>query len=212
MEVKIIATGGHCNRLRAIATGVAVAKKYHCPSVIYWNNSLGLKADYCELFNPIPQDDVKLVENIQWLYNIYGNKDYLVRWTLLKTMFEQTVFNFSIYRDGEIYSKLKMGYSRSLLLISCYPMCTKYTIQGMFVPQDDIQRRIDEVKESLKSKYPNRIITLMDDTDRNSLEGMKFAMVDLFCLSKTRKIIGSVASSYSQIAAEIGGIEIEYAK
>ena len=132
MEVKIIATGGHCNRLRAIATGVAVAKKYHCPSVIYWNNSLGLKADYCELFKPIPQDD--------------------------------------------------------------------------------IQRRIDEVKESLKSKYPNRIITLMDDTDRISLEGMKFAMVDLFCLSKTRKIIGNVASSYSQIAAEIGGIEIEYAK
>ena len=212
MEVKIIATGGHCNRLRAIATGVAVAKKYHCPSVIYWNNSLGLKADYCELFKPIPQEDVKLVENKQWLYNIYGNKDYLVRWALLKTMFEQTVFNFSIYRDGEIYSKLKMSYSRSLLLISCYPMCTKYTIQGMFVPQDDIQRRIDEVKESLKSKYPNRIITLMDDTDRNSLEGMKFAMVDLFCLSKTRKIIGSVASSYSLIAAEIGGIEIEYAK
>ena len=132
MEVKIIPTGGLCNRLRAIATGVAVAKSYHCPSVIYWNNSLGLKADYCELFKPIPQDD--------------------------------------------------------------------------------ILRRIDEVKESLKSKYPNRIITLLDDTDRNSLEGMKFAMVDLFCLSKTRKIIGNVASSYSQIAAEIGGIEIEYAK
>ena len=212
MEVKIIPTGGLCNRLRAIATGVAVAKSYHCPSVIYWNNSLGLKADYCELFKPIPQEDVKLVENKQWLYNINGNKDYLIRWPLLKTMFEKIVFNFSIYRDGEIYSKLKMSYSRSLLLISCYPMCTKYTIQGMLVPQDDIQRRIDEVKESLKSKYPNRIITLMDDTDRNSLEGMKFAVVDLFCLSKTRKIIGSVASSYSQIAAEIGGIEIEYAK
>lgn len=41
MEVKIIPTGGLCNRLRAIATGVAVAKSYHCPSVIYWNNSLG---------------------------------------------------------------------------------------------------------------------------------------------------------------------------
>ena len=213
MEVKIIPTGGLCNRLRAIATGVAVAKKYHCPSVIYWNNSLGLKADYCELFKPIPQDDVKLIENKQWLYNINGNKDYLVRWPLLKTMFEQTVFNFSIYRNGdEVYSKLKKSYSRSLLLISCYPMCTKYTIQGMFVPQDDIQRRIDEVKESLKSKYPNRIITLMDDTDRNSLEGMKFAVLDLFCLSKTNKIIGSVGSSYSQIAAEIGGIEVEYAK
>lgn len=246
MEVKIIPTGGLCNRLRAIATGVAVAKSYHC-----------------ELFKPIPQEDVKLVENKQWLYNINGNKDYLVRWPLLKTMFEKIVFNFSIYRDGEIYSKLKMSYSRSLLLISCYPMCTKYTIQGMFI----LQRRIDEVvagfsertigvhirrtdnvvsiqssplenftnmmnaeikqkantkfyvasdddevKESLKSKYPNRIITLMDDTDRNSLEGMKFAVLDLFCLSKTNKIIGSVGSSYSQIAAEIGGIEVEYAK
>lgn len=76
-----------------------------------------------------------------------------------------------------------------------------------YVASDD-----DEVKESLKTKYPNRIITLKDDTDRNSLEGMKFAVLDLFCLSKTNKIIGSVGSSYSQIAAEIGGIEVEYAK
>lgn len=267
MEVKIIPTGGLCNRLRAIATGVAIAKNYHAPSVIYWNNSRGLKADYSELFKPIPHDDVKLVENKQWLYNIKGKKDYLIRWPLLKILFEQNVFNFSIYRDGEIYRKLKMSYSRSFLLISCYPMCTKYTIQGMFVPQDDIQNRIDEVvagfsertigvhirrtdnvvsiqssplekftsmmdaeikknsntrfyvasdddevKECLKTKYPDRIITLMDDPDRNSLEGMKFAVLDLFCLSKTNKIIGSVGSSYSQIAAEIGGIEVEYAK
>ena len=75
MEVKIIPTGGLCNRLRAIATGLAVAKNYHCPSVIYWNNSQGLKADYCELFKPIPQDDVKLIENKQWLYDINGTKD-----------------------------------------------------------------------------------------------------------------------------------------
>lgn len=267
MKVKIIPTGGLCNRLRAIATGVAVAKNYHCPSVIYWNNSQGLKADYCELFKPIPQNDVKLIENKQWLYNINGTKDYLLRWFLLKTQFEQTVFNFNIYKDGEVYSKLKNNYSGSLLLISCHPMCTKYTIQGMFIPQDDIQQRInevvagfsehtigvhirrtdnlisiqssplenftkimdaeieknantkfyvasddDEVKEHLKSMYPNSIITLMDDTNRNSLEGMKFAVLDLFCLSKTNKIIGSVGSSYSQIAAEIGGIEVKYAK
>ena len=145
MEVKIIPTGGLCNRLRAIATGLAVAKNYHCPSVIYWNNSQGLKADYCELFKPIPQDDVKLIENKQWLYNINGTKDYLLRWFLLKTQFEQTVFNFNTYKEGEVYSKLKNNYSRSLLLISCHPMCTKYTIQGLFIPQDDIQQRIDEV-------------------------------------------------------------------
>ena len=76
-----------------------------------------------------------------------------------------------------------------------------------YVASDD-----DEVKECLKKKYPDRIITLMDDPDRNSLEGMKFAVLDLFCLSKTKKILGSVGSSYSQIAAEIGGIEVNYAK
>lgn len=267
MKVKIIPTGGLCNRLRAIATGVAVAKSFNCPSVIYWNNSQGLKADYCELFKPIPQNSVRLIENKQMLYNINGTKDYLIRWPLLKTLFEQTIFNFNIYRDGEIYNKLKKCYSHSLLLISCHPMCTKYDIQGMFIPQDDIQRRIDEVvdrfseqtigvhirrtdnvvsikssplesftnmmdeeikkntntkfyvasddnnvKETLKLRYSKRIITLMDDTNRNSLEGMKFAVLDLFCLSKTNKIIGSVGSSYSQIAAEIGGIQVKYAK
>ena len=76
-----------------------------------------------------------------------------------------------------------------------------------YVASDD-----DDVKECLKTKYPDRIITLMDDLDRNSLEGMKFAVLDLFCLSKTKKILGSVGSSYSQIAAEIGGIEVNYAK
>ena len=76
-----------------------------------------------------------------------------------------------------------------------------------YVASDD-----NEIKETLKSKYPTRIITLMDDTDRNSLAGMKFAVLDLFCLSKTQKIIGSVGSSYSQIASEIGGINVEYAK
>lgn len=267
MEVKIIPTGGLCNRLRAIATGLAVAKSYHSPATIYWNNSMGLKADFCELFKALSPNGVKLIENKKWLYNINGNKDYLLRAPLLKALFEQTIFNFSIYRDGEVYSKLKKSYKHSLLLISCYPMCKNYEIRGMFVPQDDIQQRIDkvvngfstrtigvhirrtdnvvsiqssplknftslmereihkdndtkfyvasdddQVKETLSAKYPGRIITLMDDTDRNSLDGMKFAVLDLFCLSKTNKIIGSVGSSYSQIAAEIGGIEVEYAK
>lgn len=70
----------------------------------------------------------------------------------------------------------------------------------------------DHVKDILEEKFPDSIITIREDVDRNTLEGMKFAVVDLFCLSKTQKIIGSVFSSYSQIAAELGNIEIEYAK
>jgi len=48
--------------------------------------------------------------------------------------------------------------------------------------------------------------------ERNSLEGMVFAVTELFCLSKTQKIIGSDYSSYSNIAAELGEIPVEFAR
>ena len=267
MEIKIIPTGGLCNRLRAIATTIAIAKHYNCLLSIYWNNSRGLKANFADLFEPIHIEKVHLIENTQWLYHINGTKDYLLRKWFLQLGNEQVVFNHSIYTQGDIYQKLKSHYKGNLLLISCYPMCTDYQIQNIFVPKRDLQLRIDqitstfsenmigvhirrtdniasinsspmdvfvhlmqleiekentvkfyvasdeeEVKKELQDKFPGRVITLMDDTSRDSLEGMKFAVVDLFCLSKTKKILGSVASSYSQIAAEIGGIKIEYAK
>lgn len=267
MEIKIIPTGGLCNRLRAIATTIAIAKHYNCSLSIYWNNNRGLKANFADLFEPIHIEKVHLIENTQWLYHINGTKDYLLRKWFLRLGNEQVVFNHSIYTQGDIYQKLKSNYKGNLLLISCYPMCTDYQIQNIFVPKRDLQLRIDqitstfsknmigvhirrtdniasiksspidvfihlmqleiekedtvkfyvasdeeEVKKELQDKFPGRVITLMDDTSRDSLEGMKFAVVDLFCLSKTKKILGSVASSYSQIAAEIGGIKIEYAK
>ncbi len=42
----------------------------------------------------------------------------------------------SIYREGDIYQKLKSNYKGNLLLISCYPMCTDYQIQNIFVPKE----------------------------------------------------------------------------
>ncbi len=267
MNIKIIPTGGLCNRLRAIATGLSVAKHFNVPSTIYWNNCEGLKADFKDLFLPVNNPQVTLVENNKWLYKIEGTKDYLIRYPILKALFEQSVFNFSIYRDNkEIYDVLREKYKNTLLLISCYPMCKTYEMKSLFIPQPDIQERIDEVaknfaphtigihirrtdnsesinssplesfinsikrelnndpktkfylatddahtKDELENLFSNSIITIRDDTARNTLKGMKFAVVDLFCLSKTSKIIGSVYSSYSQIAAEIGNIEIEYA-
>lgn len=268
MNIKIIPTGGLCNRIRAIVTGIAVAKKYGGTPVVYWNNSQGLKADFEDLFMPLEPDYCQIVENKRWLYNINGTKDYLLRYPLLKLYFSQVIFNFSIYRENkDIFCLLKNGCSNDVLLISCYPMCRNYEIRDIFRPREDIQNKINEVtsefskntigvhirrtdntqsinsspvkafesileKEIEKDKdvkfylasddndvkkhftetFPERIITLWDDTSRNSLEGMKFAVVDLFCLSNTKKIIGSVASSYSQVASEIGNIDIEYAQ
>lgn len=64
------------------------------------------------------------------------------------------------------------------------------------------------VKEELISKFPDRIITSFDNSGRNSTEGIQEGLIDLYSLSKTRKILGSYYSSFSETAAHIGGIEL----
>lgn len=61
---------------------------------------------------------------------------------------------------------------------------------------------IDEFKES--------IITPHNDVlDRNSKRGIKNALADMICLSKTKKIYGSYYSSFSSVSAMLSGIEYE---
>lgn len=45
--------------------------------------------------------------------------------------------------------------------------------------------------------------------DRNSQQGIQEALIDLFVLANTKKLLGSYCSSYSQVAAEISGIQEE---
>lgn len=47
---------------------------------------------------------------------------------------------------------------------------------------------------------------------RRTTEGMRDAVIDLFCLSKTSKIYGSYFSSFSEVAGRIGNIPIEVLK
>ena len=65
------------------------------------------------------------------------------------------------------------------------------------------------VKQRLLQHFgPERVVTAQMELARDSKEGMMGAVVDLFALGRTDKIIGSYYSSYSEIAAELGGIEL----
>ncbi|MCC7380161.1 MAG: hypothetical protein IT255_12450 [Chitinophagaceae bacterium] len=66
-----------------------------------------------------------------------------------------------------------------------------------------------EVKQDLLKLYEGHIIINDAVLNRSSLEGLVNAVIDLWCLSRTKYIIGSFYSSYSEIAAEIGGIKLE---
>lgn len=265
-QIRIIPMGGLCNRMRAMASGIFLAQKFHLPASVHWNNATGLKADFQDLFLPINIPNVSVVENKKWTFKILDTKSYLLRLPFLR-FYGQVVFNFSSHVNGDVLQRIKVGNKRDLLLVTCFTMCEHYPLRELFVPQPEIHKRIEEitakfaentvgvhirrtdnyesirrsplklfierleqelrndsatifylatdseeVKAEMKRRFAGHVITSDKKADRESLDGMKAAVVELFCLSQTRKIIGSDFSSYSQLAAEIGGIELEYAR
>jgi len=66
-----------------------------------------------------------------------------------------------------------------------------------------------EVKKELINIFQNRIICNFDAVERDNKDGIQNAIIELYALSKTKKILGSYNSSFSIAAAEISGIELE---
>lgn len=63
-------------------------------------------------------------------------------------------------------------------------------------------------KSELKRIFGNRILSIDTDCNRNSLQGIKDAVKEMWLLSRTSKIYGSFYSSYSEVASQLGGIPL----
>ena len=70
---------------------------------------------------------------------------------------------------------MKSHYKGNLLLISCYPMCTDYQIQNIFVPKRDLQLRIDQITSSFSK---NMIGVHIRRTD--NIASIKSSPIDVF--------------------------------
>ena len=66
----------------------------------------------------------------------------------------------------------------------------------------------ENVKRDFRNRYGNLVITSDNEADRGSVEGIQDGIVDLYSLSETSRIYGSYGSSFSELAAEIGGIPL----
>lgn len=66
-----------------------------------------------------------------------------------------------------------------------------------------------EEKERLRSRYGSRVIACMDEVRRDHVDGIKDAVVELYTLASTRKIYGSLASTYSTLASDLLGSDLE---
>lgn len=64
-----------------------------------------------------------------------------------------------------------------------------------------------EEETFLRNTFPGRIVSNENRTlRRDSLDGMYDALLDLYCLSKCKKLIGSYCSSFTDTAAALGNI------
>lgn len=66
----------------------------------------------------------------------------------------------------------------------------------------------EDVKRELRAEFGSHLVTPHDEACRDSVDGIRGGLVDMYTLSRTRRIYGSACSSFSEIAAEVGGIEL----
>lgn len=66
----------------------------------------------------------------------------------------------------------------------------------------------EEVKREMRDVFGERIITPSAAAERGNAEGIRMAVAEMWALAATRRIYGSAGSSYSTMAASVGGTEL----
>ena len=66
----------------------------------------------------------------------------------------------------------------------------------------------EATKEALRRRYGKRVITSEAEATRESTDGIRDALVEMYALSRTRHIFGSAGSTFSPIAACLGDVPI----
>lgn len=73
-----------------------------------------------------------------------------------------------------------------------------------YIASDSLNEKLE-----LKKQYGDRLIMSLKEVQRNNKDGIIDALIELYILSRTCKIYGSAHSSFSTLAASIGGVELE---
>lgn len=262
--------GGLGNRMRAIDSVIAIAKKNHLPVQLIWEKTHTLNCDFSKLF--IVPDSIELINKGSFYPKLTQKISYILK-KLLKRIgiilplgYEKYIFEeelAALRKDKYDFNNLK-NYS-SVFIYTQHRFFSDSNPFISFKPVQDIQNRVDEITKSfnnytigihirrtdnilsilaspldafidlmkneiktnnnanffvatdspeeeqtLKSIFPGKIITYDNKyLDRNSPKAIQDALIDMLCLSKTRKIIGSYWSSFSETAAAIGKLELE---
>ncbi|MGD1949407.1 MAG: hypothetical protein ACFB14_07150 [Leptolyngbyaceae cyanobacterium] len=193
---------------QVLATSSSFCQKMICDRVI-GNAEIG-DIKTIDLIDEVSKSRKPLLITNRHFYNDLGSNLYEVFEPIkeLKASTMERTANFNEYTIG---LHIRRGdHVKSIVNspLSVFKKAIKNEIDvnskaNFYVASDSIKD-----KESLKKAFGSRITTDFEQTSRDNDAGMKAALIDLYSLSKTRKIYGSYWSSFSRVSAEISGIEL----
>lgn len=274
MKITLVPYAGLCNRMNVIISALAYQQNHpDVQLIIKWHRWFHCNCRFKDLFKPVtlipsPYHVIELSE-LNWK-DVPGHRLNLHLPDKLRKYFYDVVFmphNSPDEFEGivSIFRKTR-GKEPNVYIYKENCFCRDSwmgNLADIFQPQEDIQRRIDEitkdwdghviglhvrrtdnvlaiqnspieryyqiiekeveldskvrfylatdseeVKHDLTSRFGKRIIAIPLCLKRSSLQGMKDAVVDLYCLASTSRIYGSSASTYSLLAGKIYGIPV----
>ena len=65
-----------------------------------------------------------------------------------------------------------------------------------------------ESEKHIRNRFGSRVMAREKSRNRENVAGMRDAVIDLYLLSRTRKVLGSSGSTFSTAAAALGGIPL----
>lgn len=257
---------GLCNRMKEMASAIALARAAQQPLVVYWLKNRYLNCSFDRLFEPIPDVPVIDVETSplrSWL-----SADSLrYRFKTLRETADLFLGNEQIekYRaDGTDLVSL-VSQADHTVVITYYRFMKDVDSLADFRPRQDISAEVErawagfgageltgvhirgtdnaqalekspvdsfiarmeqeverepetrfflatddpETERVVRARFLGSVVTRPKVFARDKASGVRDALVDVLLLSRCRLIIGSHWSSFSETAAELGGVRLE---
>lgn len=235
----LLVCAGFANRIRALVSGICVAKRLKIPLVIHWfPRSVECVCRFESVIDPsslpknvtVVSDDLFQAEEVltithmaKIMYTWNGKSDIVIK--------SYGIFYTDDTWDDHLRRLRPSAAVRSLLetnldwskAIGVHIRRTdnKKAIEGS--PTDWFLEKMrattdvpfvvatDDVKlrEELKQEFGDKCFFPAKTVSRRSEEGMISGAADFFALAKCSRIWGSVGSSFSEIAARYGSIPLE---
>ena len=225
---------GLANRLRATVSGICGAEDLSRNIVISWPRDHTFSAVWADLFEPIEQPWVSMTvdhspnlrmclspkdwdtqdketiliksygrfhqtDEVRWLSYLRSIKPKAVYSKKVDKLFqERKMVGVHIRRTDNVHSIKRSPTTAFFAAMDQYPPTTLF-----YIATDDAQER-----QAIETAFPGRCISQGAPLNRSTLAGIQGGMVDFLALSRCTEILGSFASSFSEMAAAYGSVPL----